>query len=232
MDTLKKTQFLPSNNVFQKAAALPILISIFSLAATPASAHHAMGGKMPSNFFEGFMAGIAHPLIGPDHLAFIVAIGLLAAIKRKGILIPISFVLAAMLGAEVHLLSIDLPGVELLVSSSVLLFGILLALKDSPNTLIVTILSAIAGLFHGYAYGESIFGAEVTPLRAYLIGFTVIQLAVSLLAFQVGKIFVLRREADQQSPVRLRAAGLIICGVGLALFASQVSAILFPALGS
>jgi len=32
----------------------------------------------------------------------------------------------------------------------------------------------IAGIFHGYAYGESIIGARVAALVAYLIGFTVI----------------------------------------------------------
>ena len=61
--------------------------------ASPASAHHPMGGKMPSTFFEGFLSGLAHPLIGVDHLAFIVAVGLFAAIKPQGILIPIFFVL-------------------------------------------------------------------------------------------------------------------------------------------
>lgn len=231
MDKSKNSRFLPFNKVFQQAGALAALMSVLLLTATPASAHHPMGGKMPSNFFEGFMAGIAHPLIGPDHFAFIVAVGLLAAIKRQGILIPVSFVLAAMLGTGAHLASINLPGVELFVSGSILLFGILLVMKDSPNTDVVAGLSAVAGLFHGYAYGESIFGAEMTPLLAYLIGFTVVQLVVVLFAFRVGKASILRREAEQQSPAKLRSAGLVICGVGLAFFASQVVAVTFSVPG-
>ncbi|NJR39043.1 MAG: HupE/UreJ family protein [Leptolyngbyaceae cyanobacterium CSU_1_4] len=228
MDKFKDFWFLPVNKVFQKIGALIALMSIFLLTATPASAHHAMGNKMPSNFFEGFISGAAHPLIGLDHLTFIVAIGLLAAVKRQGILIPISFLLAAMLGTGAHLAGISFPGTELFVSGSILLFGILLVMKDSPNTAVVSGLSALAGLFHGYAYGEAIFGAETTPLVAYLIGFTVVQLVMSLLAFRVGQATIMGRETEQPSPAKLRSAGLVICGMGLAFFASQLVAVVIP----
>lgn len=231
MNKFKDSRFRPFNKVLQQASALTALMGILLMTATPASAHHAMGGKMPSNFFEGFISGVAHPLIGLDHFAFIVAVGLLAAIKRQGILIPISFVLAAMLGTGAHLASINLPGVELFVSGSILLFGILLVMKDSPNTGVITGLSAVAGLFHGYAYGESIFGAEMTPLLGYLIGFTVVQLVVSLLTFRAGKATILKREAEQESSEKLRSTGLVICGVGFAFFASQVVAVIFPVAG-
>jgi urease accessory protein len=40
---------------------------------------------------------------------------------------------------------------------------------------------------HGYAYGESIVGAEPTPLVAYLAGFTLIQLAIVLAAFAAAR---------------------------------------------
>lgn len=37
-----------------------------------------------------------------------------------------------------------------------------------------------AGYLHGYAYGESIIGAEETPLIAYLLGFSLMQYALVL----------------------------------------------------
>lgn len=197
------------------------------LGASPAMAHHAMGGRTPSNFAEGFLAGLAHPLIGPDHFAFIVAIGLLAAIKRQGMLIPISFILSAMLGSGLHLIGFGLPGIELLVSGSILLFGILLVMKDSPNTFVLTAFAAIAGVFHGYAYGEAIFGAETTPMLAYLIGFTVIQMIVALSTFAIGKTLRQRNE-QQKTPANLRSAGLVICGVGAAFFSSQLISVILP----
>lgn len=229
MDQVKYSRFLSGRQGLRQAGIFLALAGALVLTAAPAYAHHAMGEGMPSGFFEGFISGIAHPLIGPDHLACIVAVGLLAAVKRQGILIPIAFVLAAMLGTGAHLAGINLPGVELLVSGSILLFGMLLVVKDTPGTGIVAGLSAVAGLFHGYAYGESIFGAEVTPLLAYLVGFTTIQLFVSLLAFQIGRAALLRQAVEQKSSAGLRYAGLVICGAGLAFFTSQVIAAILPA---
>lgn len=211
---------------FWQAKILAVVTGVsLLLFAYPAMAHHAMGGKMPSNFFEGFTTGMAHPLIGPDHFAFIVSVGLLAAIKRQGILIPLAFVLSAMLGTGIHLVGLNLPGVELFVSGSILLFGTLLVMKDSPKTTVVVVLAAVAGMFHGYAYGEAIFGAEMTPLLAYLLGFTVIQLIVAASAFWISKTFLERD--SQQHP--MRSVGLVICGIGLAFLSSQIVDVIFPA---
>ncbi|MBE9014273.1 HupE/UreJ family protein [Pseudanabaenaceae cyanobacterium LEGE 13415] len=209
-------------NLLKFSKSILITIALMSI-ASPAFAHHAMGGRMPSNFIEGFLTGIAHPIIGLDHFAFIIAIGLLAAMKTQGIWIPIAFVLSAMLGTELHVANINVPGVELFVSGSILLFGLLL-MKDRLNTAIVIGLAAVAGVFHGYAYGEAIFGAEMTPLLAYLAGFTTIQLAVSLAAYWIGKAIVIRRSTVNQ----FRSAGLVIFGIGLAFFVSQVVNLLFP----
>ncbi|WP_019499590.1 HupE/UreJ family protein [Pseudanabaena sp. PCC 6802] len=213
---------------FWRTKLLSIVASVFLLlSASPAMAHHAMGNKMPSNFLEGFLSGLAHPLIGPDHFAFIVAVGLLAAIKRQGILIPGAFILSAMLGTGFHMLGFGLPGAELFVSGSILLFGILLVSQDSPNTFAIALLAAIAGIFHGYAYGESIFGAETTPLIAYLIGFTVIQMAVAASAFAIAKRLFRDKEV-QKLPANLRSAGLVICGIGAAFFSSQLINAILP----
>jgi urease accessory protein len=212
-----------------KYAGLLAFLTITSLlfSTFPALAHHAMGEKVPTNFFEGFISGLAHPIIGPDHFAFIVSVGLLAAISRKGIKIPISFVLAAMAGAVLHLMQIPLPAAEFFISGSVLLFGILLALKEQPNSWVLTGLAAICGLFHGYAYGESIFGAEMTPLIAYLTGFTVIQLGVAIAAFLIGKIVL--KKANEQPVLSLRYAGFVICGVGSAFLFTLIVEAIFPA---
>lgn len=197
------------------------------LSSSPAIAHHATGGKLPSNFFAGFMAGLAHPIIGLDHFAFVVSVGLLAAVSRQGILIPVAFVLAAMAGTGLHLTQLSLPAAEFVISGSVLLFGILLAMKQRPNDWILTGLAAIAGLFHGYAYGEAIFGAEMTPLIAYLVGFTVIQLAIAIAAFWLGKAVL--KQATEQPSLPLRFAGFVICGVGIAFLSTLIVETIFPA---
>jgi urease accessory protein len=188
------------------------------LMATPAQAHHALGGKTPTNFFEGFLSGLAHPIIGIDHFAFVIAVGLLAAVMQQRILLPVAFVIAAMAGTGIHLMKIDLPGSELFVGASVLTVGLLLALKNRPHPLVTIGLAAIAGIFHGYAYGESIVGADMTPLVAYLAGFTVIQLAIALSAFGLGQRLI--KQSTEAFPLALRFAGFTLCGFGIAFLTS------------
>ena len=95
---------------------------ILLLSATPALAHHPMGGKSPQNFIQGFLSGMGHPIVGIDHLAFVVAVGLLAFLLKKGMWIPLSFILASMTGTVIHLMKLNLPAPELFISGSVLLF--------------------------------------------------------------------------------------------------------------
>ena len=178
-----------------------------------ASAHHAMGGKLPSNGGEGFLAGLAHPVIGLDHLAFVIAIGLLAAGHRRGWLLPITFVIATMAGTGIHLGRFNLPIVEAIVALSVVTLGLLLALNIPTRLTLLTGLATLAGICHGYAYGESIIGAEPTPLGAYLIGFSAIQLAIALLFRHLGLFW------QQQTPRRLHLQrywgyGVTAIGVG------------------
>jgi urease accessory protein len=194
------------------------VFSIILLAASPAFAHHAFDGKMPVNFFEGFVSGLAHPVIGFDHLAFVVAAGLLA-VSRGTVLIPIAFVVAALVGTGLHVASWDLPIPEVVISASVLGFGVLLAVRNALPAWALVALAALSGVFHGYAYGEAIVGAEMNPLFAYLLGFTAIQLAISLGAYRIGKL-ALQREGDR-SVLPLQFAGFTICGIGAAFLASS-----------
>ena len=196
-----------------------VLLSISLLAASPALAHHPSGGKLPSTFAEGFMSGIGHPVIGIDHLAFVVAIGLLAALSKKlGLLIPVAFVAATALGTVIHLQSINLPVPELIISASVLVMGIFLAQEKQVNWVIITALGAIAGIFHGYAYGESIVGAETTALGAYLLGFCSIQLIISAIAFYIGRSII----KSTKPSLWLRFAGFTISGIGFAFVSNAI----------
>lgn len=188
------------------------------LLATPALAHHPFGGETPMNAIQGFLSGLGHPVIGLDHLAFVIAAGLLAAAMHRA-MIPIAFVLAALAGTGGHLIGIDLPAPEFTISASVLIFGGLLAMKQQPSGWIVTMLAAMAGVFHGYAYGEAIIGADMTSLFAYLLGFTAIQLLISMSAY-----FIAARLSDgrEKGMLNLRFAGFALAGVGGAFLSSVV----------
>ena len=221
-----------NNASINSIQSIPKAIALISLAssfigiyilinATPALAHHPNGGKIPSTVAEGFLSGLGHPVIGIDHLVFVIAIGLLAALSKKfGLVIPTVFAVATAIGTGIHVQSIDLPLVELIISASVLIMGIFLAKKEQTSLAILTGVSAIAGIFHGYAYGESIVGAETNALGAYLLGFCSIQLAISVGAYYFGKQVISKATIPATLP--LRFAGFTICGIGFSFLSSAI----------
>lgn len=203
-----------------KASAFGLILTAgLWLTASPALAHHPFGGETPSNAIQGFLSGLGHPVVGPDHLAFVIASGLLAAVIGHGLRIPLGFVLASLAGTGIHLMGMDLPAPELWISFSVLLFGVLLALKAKPNVLIVVALAALAGVFHGYAYGEAIVGAEMTPLMAYLLGFAGIQMAIATASFGFAEWL---KAQSETAAMTLRFAGFTIAGVGAAFLSGVI----------
>lgn len=212
----------------QKLSLFSASVLLFLSVASPAFAHHAMGGRMPKTAFEGLMSGIAHPIIGIDHFAFIIAVGLLAAATRRGLLIVFAFIIAALVGTGLHLARLNLLGAELFVSGSILVFGWLLARENVLPTWAVAGLAAIAGIFHGYAYGESIFGVGMPPLFAYLVGFSLTQLVIAVSAWTVGRAFIRQTAETQTLPQPLKTSGLILIGIGLAFLSSELVNLAFP----
>ncbi len=183
----------------RRAAVLAVPLS---LAAVPAFAHHVMGGRTPSTFMEGLLSGLAHPVLGLDHLAFLVAIGLVVGIAGLSLLLPVAFIIAMALGVVLHAQGIGLPAAEYVVAASVVLAGILLVLRVELPVLAWGALFAVAGLFHGYALGEFIYGADRAALGSYLLGLVVIQGALT-----VG-VALLTRRLD----ARVATAGTALCG--------------------
>jgi hypothetical protein len=105
---------------------VPLFLLIF---ASKTLAHHATGGQTPDNFWNGFLSGLAHPVIGLDHLAFVVASGLIAVGMEQGLLIPIAFAIATLIGTGIHLQGINLLFPEGIIALSVVIFGVILTLK-------------------------------------------------------------------------------------------------------
>jgi len=202
------------SSTFQSQLTLTLVTGLTALTfAEPAWAHHPTGGEMPSNLLEGLLSGLGHPVIGMDHLAVIVASGLIAAATQRGAMIPLGFVLATMAGTAIHLQDVMLPVVEAVIAISVIGMGGLLIMLQREKTaigysLLITLGSAIAGIFHGYAYGEAIIGAEMTPLIAYLAGFTIIQLAIAC-----GSYFLVQTGLQHLSSPELPLKRLFGCGI-------------------
>lgn len=199
------------NRMYRVALAGACLV----LTAETASAHHMMGGRTPSTFMEGLLSGVGHPVIGPDHLAFLVGVGIAVGIGGLSLLSPLLFLVSMACGVAAHVAAISIPGAELIVAISVLTAGLLLVLPRPIHAGWWMALFVVAGFFHGYAYGESIYGAEPTPLIAYLAGLVVVQSALT-----VG--IALATRTLWRAALGPRLAGAAIGGVGFAALVAQI----------
>jgi urease accessory protein len=152
-----------------------------------AHAHHGMDRAIPASALEGLISGLAHPVIGVDHLLFVLAVG--AACyhfgRKAGTLV--AFTTAAIAGTLLHLQQATLEYPDAIVASTLVLLGVLFFLgRNFLTSAGALALFAAAGIAHGYAYGEAIVGAEPTPLYGYLLGFTLIQFLIGVVGFAIA----------------------------------------------
>lgn len=195
-------------------------------AASPAIAHHATGGSFPNSVFEGLLSGLGHPLIGLDHAAFLLGAGIAAAFLPSALTPILGFIAATVAGCLLHVYGVTLPLAGTVVAASVLLLGALVLSGRRIAGVFYGILFLIAGLFHGFAYGESIAGTEQLPLAAYLIGFAAIQLLVALAV--TGLVRFIWNAATPDT-ISTRLAGALVAGIGAAFLFEQVQTLLLGA---
>jgi urease accessory protein len=197
---------------------------LFALLPSAAFAHHPGGGMAPQTAVDGLLSGLAHPVIGLDHLAFIVGVGLLAALTAHRFLAPLLFVGATVFGTLLHLMAFDLPAAEFVIALSVAAIGILALSGRAYGMVLVGGLFAIAGLFHGYAYGEAVVGSESSAVVAYLVGFAAIQYAVAVAAGHVA-VMLLGEGRKARENFGLRITGGMVAGAGGIILGEQLLAI-------
>jgi urease accessory protein len=191
------------------STALPVL----------AHAHHPSGGATPATALDGLLSGFGHPVIGLDHLLFVLAIGAACYYFGQRAGAVAAFLLAALGGTVLHLWKTTLTYPDAWVAVTLIGLGVLL-INASPVLRSKTAIGllALAGLAHGYAYGEAIVGAEPTPIFAYLIGLTAVQGAVVLAGYALARMADHRRPNLQTARViggTLSVAGLAFLAVSL-----------------
>ena len=182
-----------------------VAISLFS----PALAHHpfGMGESTGLTALQGLLSGIGHPLLGPDHLLFLLAIAFIGLQRPRAWVIPL---LAAGLGGSVMSQFIPLPDAvtpwaEALVSLSLVVEG-LMALTVASTRWLLPLVS-----LHGFLLGSTIIGAEPTPLLTYFLGLLIGQGALLIVVTSWSQSLLERLGAQGQ---RLGAG--IWMGIGMA----------------
>ena len=182
------------------------LTVLMLLAPTAAFAHTGIGAHGAP-----FASGLMHPLLGPDHLLAMIAVGLLAAMTRGRALwaYPASFVAAMVAGGILGFEGAALPVVEPTILASVVVLGAAIAFAMRPPLLVACAAIALFGLAHGYAHGLEAPGLGGL---AYAAGFVISTAALHGLGLGIG--LAAGRDAR---PGLTRALGGLACVAGLLL---------------
>ena len=161
--------------------AIGLTLLSFAFISFPAEAHHPWESTMGDfNLLQGFVSGLAHPILGFDHLFFLISVGLVGGVSLFTRVPLLLFV--ALLGTALSQFIPIFQEAETVMGISVVCAS-LVAFGRLPLFLI-----PIFVFSHGFVLGNSMIGVEPTPLITYSLGLLVIQ---TLLVY-LGR-FALRR---------------------------------------
>jgi urease accessory protein len=192
------------------ARAVPCSLCVLVvMIATPALAHGGGTG--------GFLAGVAHPLFGPDHIAAMVAVGLWSALLGPPAiwLLPVIFPLVMALGGVLGILGLALPDTERAIAGSAIVLGVMvLCALRSPLWLAAAIVGFFA-IFHGNAHGREL------PVDADAVGYCVGFVVATGLLHLVGIAFgLLARWPAGRIAVRAAGGAITLAGAAFLLGAA------------
>lgn len=152
---------------------ISIAAGLIGASSLPAFAH--ITGEAQNSFSAGF----THPIFGADHVLAMVAVGLWASQisthnNQKTALwaVPLAFVSFMALGFVLATSSIYLPFVEPAILASVIALGLLVAIAARMPTSAASAIVAAFALFHGYAHGTEMHGANAVQFGAGFIAAT------------------------------------------------------------
>lgn len=195
-----------------KASYALILIATLSV-STGAIAH--ITAEAGAHAANGFVDGLLHPLTGLDHLAVMVAVGFWSALTARRLwTTPLAFAVMLLAGALLGLAGVVLPAVEPMIAVSLLVLGLLVALRARMPALLASALVGVFAIFHGVAHGTELAGSPQigAPLAGLLIT------TVTLHGIGIGLGVALRRR-NAWWP---RAGGTAVTLLGGALLMQMV----------
>lgn len=190
------------SSIFRRA--LPVVAI-----AIPATVHaHPVHGVLE------FSAGALHPVIGLDHLAAMLAVGLLAAQLggRARWALPVAFVAALALGATAGVAGFAIPGLEHGIAFSVLALGAIVALAARLPLGAAAATVALSGAFHGMAHGIEI-PADANGL-VFGLGFVVSSALLHLTGIALGCALI---RTSHGAAIRYVGAAAAVLALGMML---------------
>ncbi|MCA0871695.1 HupE/UreJ family protein [Seohaeicola saemankumensis] len=157
-----------------------LAVALLAVAADPALAHTGEG------YGGGFVAGFSHPILGWDHVAAMVAVGLWGAFLGAPAIwiLPVVFPLVMALGAVAGILGIPIPGIETGIALSAVVLGLMIVFAVKPPIWVAAVIVGAFAIFHGYAHGTEL-PATVNAF-AYAVGFVISTGLLHLLGIAFG----------------------------------------------
>lgn len=167
-----------------RAKTVRRLIALVGLClwAAPVFAHE------DASLAGGFVAGVFHPLSGPDHLLAMVAVGLWGAFLGRPliVLLPVVFPTVMALGGALGMAGVPFPPVEIGIALSVVALGGAIAAAWSPPVWVAATMAGIFGLFHGHAHGTEL--PSIADPIAYSLGFVFATGSLHLAGIAIGLV--------------------------------------------
>ncbi|MEI1252204.1 HupE/UreJ family protein [Rhizobium aouanii] len=133
-------------------ATAAILAAVAILISSPAFAHDDAG------IAGGFASGFMHPLLGWDHIAAMVAVGIWGAFLGAPAIwvLPVVFPMVMAFGGALGILGMPLPGVEVGIALSAIVLGLMVALAARPPIWVAALFVGAFAIFHGHAHGTEL----------------------------------------------------------------------------
>ena len=164
----------------------------------------------------GLMAGLMHPVFGPDHLLAMISVGVVSVQLGGANIwrIPLAFVGAMVIGAVLGFHQVALPYAELGIAASVLVLGLGIVMAHrglSPWP--ITVLVAFFGALHGHAHGAEIPGS-VSP-ALYTLGFVISTSVLHIFGMIIGEVATM--QGWLRKGLRFTGAAVMVSGVAFLL---------------
>lgn len=189
----------------------PLLLAAL-LAPCIALAHVGEGGIQ-----GGFLAGLAHPVFGLDHVVAMVAVGMWGAqLGAPAIwLLPVTFPIVMAFGGMLGAMGVPVPGIEIGIAVSAVALGAMVAFAVRPPLWVAAVIVGVFAIFHGHAHGTEL--PEAANAVAYSIGFVIATGALHALGILLGVANRWRSGAQA-----LRAGGAAIAAAGIYFLAGHL----------
>ena len=175
------------------------------ISISTASAHDGSG------IAGGFLSGFMHPILGWDHVAAMIAVGLWGAFLGSTAIwiLPVVFPMVMAFGGALGVAGVPIPAVETAIALSAIVLGGMVAFAMRPPLWIAAIIVGAFAIFHGHAHGTELPNSA-NPL-AYSLGFVI---ATGLL--HVGGVMfgLLVRWPWGKTVIRAGGGFIAIAGIG------------------